>query len=415
MARRRGLLAELQHQQRMAQASAAAAHRRQMANEAQALRLQAAEHRAAAAAVRRSEVEQRRIDRELEAEYVESRKQEAEDLNEDLLWQYAQIDGILAATIGVDDFVDLESLKQTAEHPAFPRWDLERPKTPADRIQEPPAPVAAQPEPVKGLFGRKRKQEEAVQRARTAHEEAMRAWAEYKDSIPERQARLDAEHAASEKARIAALEAARAQYDEQCRLREQQVSEHNASVDELIAGLAYGTEDAVQEYVGIVLANSVYPPNFEVEHDASFDSGTAELNLRVVVPAPDDVPSVKAYRYVKASDEIATSALSKKDSNDRYGGAVNQVALRSLHEIFEADRRGIIRAVSLQVGPTTKDPATGREMFLPLVAVSASRKTFEEFDLAGVVPAATLQLLGAAISKNPTALTTIDPAGVRRS
>lgn len=415
MARRRGLLAEFQHQQRLAQSRANAEHRAQMAAQAQALRLQAAQSRAVAAATRASETEQRRYEREMLAEHVESRRQEVEELNEDLAWQYAQIDGMLAATIDVDDWVDLEQLKRTAEHPPFPRWDLESPVPTPERIQVPPPPLAPQPEPVTGLFGRKRKAEEAQQRAAAAHQYAMQQWAAYRDSIPATQARLDEEHAATEQARVATLEAERKRYDEQCRLREQEVAEHNATVDALIAGVAYGAEDAIREYVGIVLANSVYPINFDVEHEATFDPTTAELQVRAIVPAPDSVPTIKAYRYVKASDEVTTTQLSKKDAADRYAGALQQVALRSLHEIFEADRHGVIQAISLQVGPQTKDPATGRETFIPLVAVTSSRDTFMEFDLAGVVPAATLQLLGAAISKNAIGLSAIDPAGVRRS
>lgn len=415
MARRRGLLAELQHQQRLAQSRANADHRAQMAAQAQALRLQAAQSRAAAAATRATEAEQRRYERELQAEYVEARRQEVEELNEDLAWQYAQIDGMLAATIDVDDWVDLEKLKRTPEHPPFPRWDLEAPIPAPERIQVPPPPPPPQRDPVTGLFGRKRKAEEAEQRAAATHQFAMQQWATYRDSIPGAQARIDDEHAAREQARIAALEAERNRYDAQCRLREQEVSEHNATVDALIAGVAYGAEDAIQEYVGIVLANSVYPINFEVEHEASFDSVTAELQVRAIVPAPDEVPTVRSYRYVKASDEITSGQLSKKDAGDRYAGALHQVALRSLHEIFEADRHGVIQAISLQVGPQTKDPATGRETFIPLVAVTSARETFMEFDLAGVVPAATLQLLGAAVSKNSIGLNAIDPAGVRRS
>jgi len=173
--------------------------------------------------------------------------------------------------------------------------------------------------------------------------------------------------------------------------------------------------DAFQEYVGIVLANSVYPPSFEVEHEARFDPATSELALTAIVPAPESIRTVKSYRYVRASDEIVETQSSKKDVNDRYASAIHQVALRSLHEIFEADRRGIVQAISLQVGPRTKDPATGRQMFLPLVAVTSARETFMDFDLGGVVPSATLQHLGAAVSKNPFSLVTIDPAGVRRS
>ncbi|OII09280.1 hypothetical protein BIU97_12110 [Curtobacterium sp. MCBA15_009] len=127
------------------------------------------------------------------------------------------------------------------------------------------------------------------------------------------------------------------------------------------------------------------------------------------------LPAVKAYRWVKASDEIVGSPSTKKDLTERYTDALAQVALRTLHEVFEADRRGIVRSISLEVGPATKDPATGLDRFFPLVAVGASREQFIGFDLSAVVPVATLQHLGAAVSKNAVALSVIDPGGVRRS
>ncbi|KTR19373.1 hypothetical protein NS330_08535 [Curtobacterium citreum] len=133
------------------------------------------------------------------------------------------------------------------------------------------------------------------------------------------------------------------------------------------------------------------------------------------MPAPETIPTVKAYRWVKASDEIVGSPLTKKDQTERYGDALAQVALRTLHEVFEADRRGIVQSISLEVGPATKDPATGLDRFFPLVAVGASREHFTGFDLSAVVPSSTLQHLGAAISKNPLSLSVVDPGGVRRS
>ena len=100
---------------------------------------------------------------------------------------------------------------------------------------------------------------------------------------------------------------------------------------------------------------------------------------------------------------------------DRYAGAVNQVALRSLHEVFEADRRGLIQSIALQVGTETIDPATGVETYVPFVAVGADRATFMSFDLSSVVPTATLTHLGAAVSKNPHGLAPADLSGIRRA
>jgi restriction system protein len=100
---------------------------------------------------------------------------------------------------------------------------------------------------------------------------------------------------------------------------------------------------------------------------------------------------------------------------DRYSEAVHQVALRSLHEVFEADRRGLVRSISLEVGTETIDPATGTETHIPFVAVAAEREAFTGFDLRSVVPAATLKYLGAAVSKNPFGLAAADVSGIRKA
>ena len=73
------------------------------------------------------------------------------------------------------------------------------------------------------------------------------------------------------------------------------------------------------------------------------------------------------------------------------------------------------KTITLEVGAQTSDPATGRETFLPFVAIGAERDSFLELNLSNVVPSATLVHLGAATSKNPYELVTIDPSGVRRS
>ena len=47
---------------------------------------------------------------------------------------------------------------------------------------------------------------------------------------------------------------------------------HNEAIRELIANLGYGIVEAVQEYISIVLSNSVYPDHFPIEYDFDFRS-----------------------------------------------------------------------------------------------------------------------------------------------
>lgn len=102
-----------------------------------------------------------------------------------------------------------------------------------------------------------------------------------------------------------------------------------------------------------------------------------------------------------------------RELKERYARAVHNVALRSLHEVFDADRRGLIRTISLEVGTNTTDRVTGKDIYVPLVSVGAERATFVEFDLAAVVPTAA-QPPARSRLEGPVRLVPADTSGIRR-
>lgn len=421
VARRRGFFAEIQHQNKLAEQRQRAAQRERdararRAEQAQKAIVREAERaeKAAAAAVRATEAERKRLQREAVAARTAAMNGEAESRNATLVEYYQELDGLLQATLDIDDYVDLERFRVRAEHPPFAYPQLKLPILRPEPIEEPPAPVRAEAEKPTGLFGRKKKWEEANAAADSRFEEELSAWKRSIAQIPARQKERDAEHSKLERERLLALGKETARYEQECRARDEAVASKNAALDELITGLSYGTVDAVQEYVGIVLASSVYPESFPVSHEAEFVPETAELKLTVLIPAPTEVLSVKHYRYVKANDEITATALSQKDTKERYLSLVQSVTLRTLHEVFEADRRGLIRSISLELGANAVNPATGRPQTVLFAAVAAERAVFEEIDLSEIVPAATLDHLGAVVSKNPNGLVEISSGGVRR-
>lgn len=414
MSRRRGFLAELQHQSRLAEQRQRAAVRDHSAAVRRSEQAQRAAERATVAAQRASEADRKRFEKEAAAAHVEAMETEVDQLNAELAEEYASIDGLLAATLDVDDFVDLETLRAVAVHPPFDREYLAIPIAAPEPIPDPALPVQHAPEAPKGILGRKKRAAEAQSAAEAQYAADYWAWQSAVQELPARREAQTAQHTAAERGREKALAKERARYEQECTAREEEARLQNEALDQLLAGLGYGTVDAVQEYVGIVLANSVYPEGFDVSHSAEFDASTAELNLRVLIPGPDSIPSVKSYRYTKSTDEIIESQLSQKDAKDRYASVVHRVALRSLHEVFEADRRGLIRGISLELGTETINPATGRETYVPFVAVAVSRDGFAELDLSAVVAAATLEHLGAVVSKNPLGLIPVSGAGVRR-
>ena len=400
-----------EQQQRQAAREQAAAQRRaeQAARQAERARVQAEKARAA---------EQKKAEQEAKRLHIEAMEAEVSARNAALSATYGEIDSILADTLEVDDYVDLETLRRVVEHPPFEPGQLAAASPRPDPIKAPRRPefVAPLGEPKKFslAFGAKKRYAALLALAQAGHDEALRAWEAEVASVPSRQEEQDRAYEAAENLRQQQLEAAKATYDAECQQREAEVAEANRALDELIANLGYGVEDAVQEYVSIVLGNSVYPDSFPVSHEFAFDSAQGELTLKAGVPAPSSMPSIRQYKYIKARDEITETAQSQKEQRERYANAVAQVAVRTLHEIFEADRAGRIQTISLTVATQTIDPGTGRMTDIPFVAVASDRATFEAFDLSNVVPGATLVHLKAAVSKNPFGLVAIDLSkGVR--
>lgn len=419
---KRGFFAEINYQAQQAE-------KRSRQHEAQAVRAQNAavrEHeraqkaavRARTAAARATDAQRKAAEKEAARLHVEARTAEVEVKNKDLAASYEEIDGLLAWTLDFDDYVDLESLKATVEHPAFTPGKIGSPLAPVPELTYPAQPDYEEPLAPRGLagaFGGKKKHAEAVAAAQAAHLQRVQFW-------NERNTKKHADHIAaladrekSEAERLVKLAKAEAKYQVECAQREADTAARNEELTKFINDLAFDVEYAIEDYVGIVLSNSVYPDAFAVEHDHNFDLSSRELTLQVNIPEPSTVSSIKEYRYVKAKDEITASQLTAKAQKDRYVSAVHQVSVRTLHEVFEADRAGKIRSIALTVGVNRIAPATGQPEYVPLAVVAADRETFNSFDLANVVPSATLDHLGAAVSKSPFDLTPADTSrGVRQ-
>lgn len=399
---RRGFFAELHHQ-------SVQAERRRQQQAAVAARAHAAavraHERSVAAVVRQHASTEKAAAAAAAKERLEAGIAEAAARTDEVTAQYAEIDSLLAATLSVDDYIDVASLRiDKVEHPPFDPKGLDTPTRPVERFQIPPEPVLSDfPEPsgLGSMLGGRKRHEEKVAAERARFDAAVLAWREHCANLETQRVQREAEFAASERARLAKLAAAQEQYQQECKQREVDAVEHNSRLETFINDLAFDVPDAINEYVRMVLDNSAYPDIFPVEHEHHFDLTSRELTVTTLVPEPSAVPSVKEFKYVKAKDEIVLTALTAKAVKDRYTSAVHQVALRTLHEVFEADRLGKIESVSVTVAVSTIAVHSGLTERIPLVRVAADRATFTSFDLTNVVPVATLTHLGASLSRAP--------------
>ena len=413
MGRRRGFFAELQHQNRLAE-RARVREQKQAAREYNAAmreieRARKAEERAQKQLERATAAELKQAEKAAKLAHIESMEAEVTSLNSRLAFTYQEVDQILAATLEVDDFVDLELLRDNTANAVYTNPELQTPTPLPKHIEDPPRPkgtMPVKPTGIGGIFGGG-KYKKKVEAAENELRAKLRVWNDVVDENGHQRALADQDYRDRENDRLRQLDTAEREHREGC-------AHSAARIDELIAGLGYGTPESVHDYVSIVLSNSVYPEVLHVEHEFHFDVENAELALKVFVSPPDQLPSTKAYKYTKSTDLISETSLSQKACKDRYSSIIQQIALRSLHEVFEADRRGIIKTMSLEVGTETTEPATGLEKFILFVATAAERDEFLTYNLSAVDPAATLAHLGASISKNPYGLVSTNSKGVRR-
>ena len=375
MARRRSFASAVAQMQREAARAQAAQVRAQTATRREAERAHAAYLRTQAA----DEKERKRL-------YAESRAAEVAAMNDDLEAEVVALQGLLAATLGVNDRISFSSLKKPAAVPAWRHAELERP-------EPPPVPEAfrpAQPTGLSKVFG-KGKYEQAFEEGRVRYERAVQ------------------EHGAREYQRTAALAKARAGWQAAADAANAEAQKQHAEVDAFEADYRRGVQDAVAAYCSMVLEASQYPKGFPQEFKLAYVPESRQVVVEYELPTVAVVPAVKACKYVKTSDTVTESPRPQTQIKALYASVVAQVAIRTVYELLEADSGGHADTVVFNGVVDTTDPGSGRRVRPCLVTLRTTRDVFGELDLAHVEPMACLKHLSAGVSKSPAELVPVRP------
>lgn len=375
MARRRGVLATLVQVQREAERDR---QRRARA----AAKAQRDAQRAAAARTRAAVQDQKLRDRL----YAEDRTREAAEDTAQLERQVEALQGLLAATLDIDDYLDLEALKTPPQYPIFDPHTVGPPPTPpneADYAIEGPS---------------------ALGRVFAASKHAARA----QQRQAEYQQALYGYQTASQSHGLR-LEDARRRHEASVARHMQEHRQHVEEISALQRGVAARQPEAVVRYLDLVLEAADYPDGFPHSWRLAYSSASGHLAVEYELPTMDVVPVEKAFKWVKSSDTINPAARPATQIRIIYTEVVRQTALRVVHEVLEADRAGVIRTVVLNAYVNGTDPATGQQVHRCLVALATSRERFLGIDLARVNTVECLRHLEARISKDPSKLQPVEP------
>jgi restriction system protein len=338
----------------------------------------------AAAQQAASDVERRREHQRL---YAEARTADAAAANAEVRARLADLDALLLSTLDVDDHIDLDRFKKPLTVPPFDPGPLGRPH-PEPRWESflPPEPRG-----VGRILGGERLHQQQTASARRAYEQARARWVE------------------AEQRRKRQLAARRRQYDESRRKYEAKMVAYNAEVDRFAAAVAGADPASVVEYFAMVLGNSVYPDDFPQHFRLAYLPKKKHLLVEYHLPPVEVIPVVKEYRYDRVRDDLVATPRDEDEIRRRYTEIIAMVALRTIHEIVEADRGGLVQQISFNGIVDTIDRRTGRFVRPCLVSVRTDRETFAGIKLRRVDPVACLSYLHGVLSESPDELTGVQP------
>ena len=359
-------------------------------NQAQAARI-----RAEAAAARESERARKAYERARAADekerkrlYLAKRNAEVDASNALLDRQVGELAGLLGVALEADAWVDVEKLKTPPAVKPFEPGELANEEPRPDPSDFRPLPLSA----VRRLVpGAKDKHATADAEARQSYKRAVEVWGQ------------------REAARRSNLEKAKADYDVHLATIAAETRRRNAKTDKFRAAFESGDPEAIVRYFDLALQGSRYPASFPRRFRLAYVPESRQLVVEFEFSPVSVIPTVKAYRYVGTKDAVTETQRPATQIRSLYGGVVAQSTLRTLYELFQADRIGHVETIVFNGFLDTLDRSTGKPIRPCLVTVRTTKQVFGELDLANVEPAACLKHLGAHVSRSPTELVAVRP------
>ncbi len=288
-------------------------------------------------------------------------KAEAERLDAEAREQLFSLRGILKDTLSVDDKIDWGTARDTRK---FHRFSFTSP--PKLPLINPPFPF-----PKPGLTWLLRGR---YKRWLTQCENAVR----------ENQKFWEADVQKYEVAK----EAARSKHssEKQSYLKEQE--RFNNALLEFRKRFEAGEALAIEEYCFRVFEQSQYPDCLPIVHSTNYDEESKIVIVELEVPSSAVIPQNGGYKFVSSTNEAKPVPLKKRESSELYGSILDQLVVRTAHEVFESCYISSVTGVIVSAFVADIDKATGLDKRKRVRSISADRKTFEAFDLARIEPSA---------------------------
>ncbi|MBW2010339.1 MAG: restriction endonuclease [Deltaproteobacteria bacterium] len=361
--------------------------------------------------------------RHLDKIHKENRAEHVDELNQEAKEAIESLNNILSHTLSVDDTVDWDVIKRKdafrvkpvklfndGNVPVFIKFNSYGRPTEFQKILPPAKPISEkiQFEKVKneyGFFsrlflGRKIKKDfdNSVIQSKKREEQAIKQWE--KQIAKTGQANVYRERLFNQ---------ALAKFDNKKKKFEEEKQRENNALESIKARYIEKDPKAIEEYCDLVLNSSQYPDYFPHNWVLEYREDSRIAVVEYDLPAPDQLPTVEFYKYIKSRDEVSEKALTQAALKKLYDSVIYQICIRTIHELFEADVVNALDAVGFNGLVTNTNLATGIEDTKFIMSIMANKDQFMVFDLARVDPKATFKHMKGVAAFSLVNLTPIPP------
>lgn len=174
---------------------------------------------------------------------------------------------------------------------------------------------------------------------------------------------------------------------------------------------AYFNKDAaaVKKYCELVLSNSFYPEMFPQEFELDYQAESGVLVIEYLLPSLDDIPTLIEVKYIAARNEFTEKHLPETQKTKLYDEIIYQTALRTIHELYEADTIDAISYVVFNGYVTALNRATGHRETNCIMSLQAERNEFLAINLHDIEPKTCFRQLKGVAAAKLSSMTAIPP------
>ena len=344
--------------------------------------------------------------REQKAQLLEENREEADDQTQEARQAQEEIEGLLVAGVNRDPSVKWDSLKNHSEFKIeSPAAELERrlkeleapsvpsyysvPREPHDDDAEFQPKLNLLDKAVRSLRARKEV------RGRLSFERSHASWVQEREKTEQANAELKAKHEIA----LAAVEVQRDRLKQDCAILVKAWEEqkrgfcedqaaHNRKIDDLKDRYRKKDPEAVEQYCRLVLDNSPYPDTFPSSFEIDYNADTRLLIVEFSLPPVESLPTLVEVKYVASRGELKESHLSDVQLAKVFDMTMYRITLRTLYELFVADKSDAIDAVVFNGWVDALNKATGKRQNNCILSIQVSKTEFLNVDLKNVDPKA---------------------------